>query len=109
MHLPLHRLQRYLHTVPRDRTIVLQCAGGYRSASAASILARRGVRDIADLIGGLAVWGGAGLDLVATAAASSEGGPGTKTWQGVAHSRKDCVVRHRSALKGHAAWAWPPL
>jgi glyoxylase-like metal-dependent hydrolase (beta-lactamase superfamily II)/rhodanese-related sulfurtransferase len=65
-HLPLTQLQRQLSTVPRDRTVVLQCAGGYRSAIAASILANHGMTAIADLVGGLAAWEAAGLDLVTT-------------------------------------------
>jgi hydroxyacylglutathione hydrolase len=66
LHLPLNRLMRQLSTVPRDRTVVLQCAGGYRSAIAASLLANHGMTAIADLVGGLAAWEAAGLDLVAT-------------------------------------------
>ena len=66
LHLPLNRLTQQLSTVPRDRTVVLQCAGGYRSAIAASLLANHGMTAIADLVGGLAAWEAAGLDLVAT-------------------------------------------
>jgi glyoxylase-like metal-dependent hydrolase (beta-lactamase superfamily II)/rhodanese-related sulfurtransferase len=66
LHLPLTQLQRQLSIVPRDRTVVLQCAGGYRSAIAASILANHGMMAIADLAGGLAAWEAAGLDLVTT-------------------------------------------
>jgi rhodanese-related sulfurtransferase len=65
VHLPLNRLKRQLDDVPRDRKVVLQCAGGYRSAIAASILAKHGLTKIADLVGGLAAWEEAGLDLVA--------------------------------------------
>jgi hydroxyacylglutathione hydrolase len=68
VHLPLNRLQRQLEDVPRGRKVVLQCAGGYRSAIAASILANHGMSDIADLVGGLAAWEEAGLDLVAPVA-----------------------------------------
>jgi glyoxylase-like metal-dependent hydrolase (beta-lactamase superfamily II)/rhodanese-related sulfurtransferase len=68
LHLPLNRLMRQFSTVPRDRTVVLQCAGGYRSAIAASLLANQGWTAIADLVGGLAAWEAAGLDLVATTA-----------------------------------------
>lgn len=67
VHLPLNRLKRQLNDVPRDRNVVLQCAGGYRSAIAASILANHGQTQIADLVGGLAAWEEAGLDLVAPA------------------------------------------
>ncbi len=68
VHLPLNRLKRQLHEVPRDRKVVLQCAGGYRSAIAASMLANHGITEIADLVGGLAGWEASGLELVATAA-----------------------------------------
>ena len=68
VHLPLNRLKRQLHDVPRNRKVVLQCAGGYRSAIAASILANHGLTEIADLVGGLAAWEEAGLDLVAPVA-----------------------------------------
>ena len=64
LHLPLNQLPRQLNTVPRDRTVVLQCAGGYRSAIAASILARHGMTALADLVGGLAAWEAAHLDVV---------------------------------------------
>jgi rhodanese-related sulfurtransferase len=66
VHLPLNRLQRHLDEVPRDRQVVLQCAGGYRSAIAASILANHGMTEIADLVGGLAAWEEMGLDLEVT-------------------------------------------
>jgi glyoxylase-like metal-dependent hydrolase (beta-lactamase superfamily II)/rhodanese-related sulfurtransferase len=69
LHLPLNRLQRQLSDVPRDHKVVLQCAGGYRSAIAASILANHGMTNIADLVGGLAAWEAAGLDLVAASVA----------------------------------------
>jgi len=65
LHLPLNRLQRQLDEAPRDRKVILQCAGGYRSAIAASILANHGWTEIADMVGGLAAWEEMGLDLVA--------------------------------------------
>jgi len=64
VHLPLNRLKRQLDDIPRNRKVVLQCAGGYRSAIAASILANHGLTEIADLVGGLAAWEEAGLDLM---------------------------------------------
>jgi rhodanese-related sulfurtransferase len=65
--LPLNRLQRHLDEVPRDRQVVVQCAGGYRSAIAARILANHGMTQIADLVGGLAAWEEMGLELAAPA------------------------------------------
>jgi rhodanese-related sulfurtransferase len=37
---------------PRDASIVLHCAGGYRSMIAASILKARGYQNVKDVIGG---------------------------------------------------------
>jgi rhodanese-related sulfurtransferase len=63
LHIPLTRLKRQIDEVPRDRKVVLQCAGGYRSAIAASLLANHGLTAMADLVGGLAAWEEAGLEL----------------------------------------------
>jgi len=49
--------------LPTDRPIVVHCASGYRSSTAASILAKGGFTNVADLVGGMAAW-----DKVATAA-----------------------------------------
>ena len=67
VHLPLNRLPRHLDEVPRDGKVIVQCAGGYRSAIAASILANHGMTAIADLVGGLAAWEEMGLDLAVPA------------------------------------------
>ena len=60
-HIPLGELPARAGEVPRDRRVVIQCAGGYRSSIAASILLRAGHEGIADLIGGLTAWQAAGL------------------------------------------------
>ena len=67
VHLPLNRLPRHLDEVPRDGKVIVQCAGGYRSAIAASLLANHGMTAIADLVGGLAAWEAMGLDLAVPA------------------------------------------
>jgi hydroxyacylglutathione hydrolase len=56
LHIPLNHLEERLNEVPRDRTVVVQCAGGYRSAMAASILQGHHFTNVMDLIGGLAAW-----------------------------------------------------
>ena len=58
LHLPLPRLQRELERVPRDRELVLVCKSGYRSSSAASVLARLGFDEVSDLVGGMDAWEG---------------------------------------------------
>jgi len=56
LHVPLNHLEERLGEIPSGTTVVVQCAGGYRSAMAASILKRNGIADVMDLVGGLAAW-----------------------------------------------------
>jgi hydroxyacylglutathione hydrolase len=52
-----------LDEVPRDRPVLAACGSGYRSSVAASLLARDGHDNVANLIGGMAAWKNAGLPL----------------------------------------------
>jgi hydroxyacylglutathione hydrolase len=54
--LPLSRLAENLHTLPKDRLLLLYCAGGYRSSIAASLLQRSGFTSVAEIAGGFAAW-----------------------------------------------------
>ncbi|MGC2638648.1 MAG: MBL fold metallo-hydrolase [Acidobacteriaceae bacterium] len=54
--IPLSRLLQQLHSIPRERPVILHCAGGYRSSIAASLLARHGVTQVTEMAGGLAAW-----------------------------------------------------
>lgn len=56
LHVPLNHLEERLEEIGADETVIVQCAGGYRSAMAASILKRHGITDVMDLVGGLAAW-----------------------------------------------------
>ena len=56
VNLPLSRLPEQMGTLDRDRSIVVHCASGYRSAIAASFLKRDGFANVADLVGGLPAW-----------------------------------------------------
>lgn len=56
VNIPLNHLQERLAEVPRDRRIVVHCAGGYRSSIAASILHQHGITNLVELVGGLAAW-----------------------------------------------------
>ena len=56
LHVPLNHLEERMGEIPTGTTVVVQCAGGYRSAMAASILKRNGIADVMDLVGGLAAW-----------------------------------------------------
>ncbi len=60
---PLGHLSDNLAILPKDRPLVVYCAGGYRSSIAASLLQRRGFVPIAEIAGGLAAWESAHLPL----------------------------------------------
>ena len=59
LHIPLNQLPRRLEELPRDRPLVVHCAGGYRSSIAASLLQRSGL-SASELAGGLTAWESAG-------------------------------------------------
>jgi rhodanese-related sulfurtransferase len=61
---PVNHLQERIAEVPRDRRIVLHCAGGYRSSIAVSILHQHGITNLIEIAGGLAAWEAAQLPLV---------------------------------------------
>jgi rhodanese-related sulfurtransferase len=50
--IPLDFINDRMGDFPRDASIVLHCAGGYRSMIAASILKARGYQKVKDVIGG---------------------------------------------------------
>ena len=56
VNLPLPRLRGSLDALDPRRPVLLHCAGGYRSSTAASLLRARGFTDVTDLIGGYAAW-----------------------------------------------------
>lgn len=61
--IPLDRLKTRLQELPPDRLHVVHCAGGYRSAIAASLLQQQGFPQLLELAGGLAAWEAAKLPL----------------------------------------------
>ncbi len=61
VNLPLPHLKERLEELPTDRTIVVHCEGGYRSAIAASLLAQHGLTNLLDLVGGYKAWEATGL------------------------------------------------
>lgn len=68
VNMPLNHLAERTAELPRDRRMVIHCAGGYRSAIAASMLEAAGFAQIADLAGGMAAWDAAKLPAVAAPA-----------------------------------------
>ncbi|MGI5489150.1 MBL fold metallo-hydrolase [Microtetraspora malaysiensis] len=56
INIPLAELAARLTEVPADRPVVVYCAGGARSAIAASLLTHRGRATVSDLLGGYGAW-----------------------------------------------------
>jgi glyoxylase-like metal-dependent hydrolase (beta-lactamase superfamily II)/rhodanese-related sulfurtransferase len=61
--LPLNHLAERAAELPRDRPLLIHCAGGYRSSIAASLLQRLGFARVSEMAGGLAAWEAAKLPL----------------------------------------------
>jgi len=59
--IPLSHLAEGMARLPKDRALVVYCAGGYRSSIAASLLKRGGFGRISEIAGGLAGWEAAKL------------------------------------------------
>lgn len=53
---PLDELAQRVGEVPKNRRVVIHCAGGYRSSIAASLLMAAGHERVEDLIGGIGAW-----------------------------------------------------
>jgi hydroxyacylglutathione hydrolase len=56
VNLPLPRLRESLSDLDHARPVLVNCAGGYRSSVAASMLRAHGFADVSDLIGGYNAW-----------------------------------------------------
>jgi hydroxyacylglutathione hydrolase len=61
LNIPLNHLAERIEEVPRDRSVLVYCAGGYRSSIAAGLLQRLGVAGVIELASGIAAWERAGL------------------------------------------------
>jgi hydroxyacylglutathione hydrolase len=61
VNMPLNHLEERLGELSRDRLMAVVCAGGYRSAIAASLLERHGFERLIELAGGIAAWEAAQL------------------------------------------------
>lgn len=61
--IPLAHLVERLDELPRDRPLIVFCAGGYRSSIAASLLQRNGFERVSEIAGGLAAWEAASLPM----------------------------------------------
>jgi len=54
--MPLNHLVESLKDLPKDRPLLVYCAGGYRSSIAASLLKASGFDEVCEIAGGLAAW-----------------------------------------------------
>jgi hydroxyacylglutathione hydrolase len=54
--IPLNHLTENLEKLPKDRALLVYCAGGYRSSIAASLLQRSGFDPVGEIAGGIAGW-----------------------------------------------------
>jgi glyoxylase-like metal-dependent hydrolase (beta-lactamase superfamily II) len=64
-HLPLNQLRAQLSDVPRDRPLLVFCAGGYRSSIGASLLKNAGIDAVSEIAGGLGAWEANGYPVAA--------------------------------------------
>ena len=53
---PLNHLEERILELPRNRPLLVYCAGGYRSSIATSLLQHRGFTKLSELAGGIAAW-----------------------------------------------------
>ena len=63
--LPLNHLVENFDKLPSDRSLLVYCAGGYRSSIAASLLQRGGFQQVSEIAGGIAAWETANLPVQA--------------------------------------------
>ena len=61
--MPLNHLVERLSELPADRPLLVYCAGGYRSAIAASLLKCHGFGEVSEIAGGIAAWEAAKLPI----------------------------------------------
>lgn len=62
-HIELAKLSKSIGQIPRDRPITVTCGGGFRASAGASLLKREGIRNVANLKGGMQAWQNAGLPI----------------------------------------------
>ncbi len=64
--IPLNRLAERVQELPKDRPLLVYCAGGYRSSIAASLLQQQGFTKVSEIAGGIAAWEAAQLPVEQT-------------------------------------------
>lgn len=61
INIPLEYLNEHLAEIPKNETVYIHCAGGYRSMTASSILRARGWNNLVDVAGGFKAMVAAGV------------------------------------------------
>jgi rhodanese-related sulfurtransferase len=61
--IPLNRLAERFVELPKNRPLLVYCAGGYRSSIAASLLQKQGFDHVSEIAGGIAAWEAAKLSV----------------------------------------------
>lgn len=56
VNIPLTHLEERIAEIPSGTPVVVHCEGGYRSAIAASLLQKLGIRNVHDMVGGYKAW-----------------------------------------------------
>lgn len=64
--IPLNHLTERLQELPKDRPLLVYCAGGYRSSIAASLLQHHGFQAVSEIAGGITAWETAQLPVEAS-------------------------------------------
>jgi hydroxyacylglutathione hydrolase len=62
--MPLNHLGERAAELPKDRALLVYCAGGYRSSIAASLLQQRGFAAVQEIAGGVTAWDSAKLPVL---------------------------------------------
>ena len=61
VHIPLSDISRRKGEIPQEKPVVVICASGNRSATAATLLAKSGFGPVYNFSGGMGAWSSAGL------------------------------------------------
>lgn len=72
VNIPVNHLHDRAGEIAKDRPVVVHCEGGYRSAIAASLLAKTGRPDVLDMVGGFKAWAASKLSVQTASAVNAE-------------------------------------
>ena len=73
--LPMSEFAARFEELPRDRPLLMMCAGGTRSAAATGHLVRNGYTDVVNVAGGIKEWEAVGLPVKRGPVEPGEGQP----------------------------------